>query len=731
MAGRDGSTARRALRLALVVAVLCLELAVVMGIYHLDDPVDAQQSAVAAATVAAAASVPDATQVATTTELTGVHDAPGADTVAAAARQWLSSGADPDLATLRGALADSQEQVSAAQGRTDLLVFLLVLALFLVICVGWFSWFAKLVKRHRELEHRLTEKQAVDAGERRLLALVHNSADLVAVLDADSFATFVSPASRAVLGYDAAELSGRRLVDLVVEEDRATFAQLLAGERSGEQVVSLRMQHHDGRPRTVEGTLNDLHDDPVVAGWVLTVRDVSERRRLEDELTRLAFHDSLTGLANRQLFGDRLDHALRRHEAQGSAVSVLFLDLDDFKLVNDTLGHEVGDELLVEVSRRIADSLGELDTAARLGGDEFAVLLEDTDALAAQAVADRLLATLRAPVVLDGHPHQVRASIGVAEAGTTSAPVSDTELMRNADVAMYLAKDRGKGGVAVYDPGLHTRAMELLALRSDLRDAIARDELVLHYQATVDLVTQQVSGFEALVRWLHPERGLIPPVDFIPVAERSGLIVPLGAWVLREACRSGLHLQEPGRRTSMAVNVSPQQLADPGFEPMVLDVLRETGFPADLLVLEITETALLDDLEAGVAVLNRLRRHGLRVAIDDFGTGYSSLSNLSRLPIDVLKVDKSFVDPLGDGGHDSTIVEAVLAMASSMGLSTVAEGVERPEQARWLQAHGAVLGQGFVWSRPVALDTARQLVRDGVEQVLEVPSLTLVEQLPA
>ena len=273
--------------------------------------------------------------------------------------------------------------------------------------------------------------------------------------------------------------------------------------------------------------------------------------------------------------------------------------------------------------------------------------------------------------------------------------------------------------------------MALLALRSELKDAIARHELVLHYQPTVDLVTQQVSGFEALVRWLHPERGLIPPVEFIPVAERSGLIVPLGAWVLREACLAGLRLQEPGRRTTMAVNVAPQQLADVGFEQMVLDALAETAFPADLLVLEITETALLEDLETSVDVLNRLRRHGLRIAIDDFGTGYSSLSNLSRLPVDVLKVDKSFVDPLGVGGHDSSIVEAVLAMASSMGLSTVAEGVESADQARWLQAHGAALGQGFVWSRPVALNTAQQLVRDGVDQVLGAPTLTLVEQQTA
>ena len=455
MAGRDQSTARRALRLALVVAVLCLELAVVMGIYHLDDPVDAQQSAAAAATVAAAASVPDPEQVAQTVGRLEALEAPGAETVAPAARRWAASGSGSDLETLRDALADSREQVSSAHGRTDLLVFLLVLALFLVICVGWFSWFAKLVKRHRELEHQLTEQQAVDAGERRLLALVHNSADLVAVLDADSFATFVSPAARAVLGYDAAELSGRRLVDVVVEEDRATFAQLLAGERSGEQRLSLRMQHHDGRPRTVEGTLNDLHDDPVVAGWVLTVRDVTRTPPARGR----AHPPGLPRRAHRA----RQPRALRRASRPRACVAHDGAGLCRVRALPRPRRLQARQRhpgprgrrrsSCVEVGERIVrTALGEVDTAARLGGDEFAVLLEDTTTWPRTPSPTGCIASFDAGRTSSGHDRQ-RPREHRRRRGETPSAISADELMRNADVAMYHAKAQRQGPGRGLRPG--------------------------------------------------------------------------------------------------------------------------------------------------------------------------------------------------------------------------------------------------------------------------------------
>ena len=314
-------------------------------------------------------------------------------------------------------------------------------------------------------------------------------------------------------------------MDLVAEEDRAAFVQLLTGTLRGERSLSIRMLHADGRVLVVEGTLNDLRDDTAVACWVLTLRDVTDRTRLQEELTHQAFHDSLTGLANRQLFRDRLSHALQRRDGRGLAV--LFVDLDDFKLVNDGLGHGVGDRLLVTVSERILAALEDHDTAARLGGDEFAVLLEDTDETAAALIAERLLLALGDPIDLEGVTHSVRASIGIATAH--AGEVTDVELMRNADAAMYLAKEQGKGSVAVYDHSLHARAMDALSVRIQLRQALAQEQLVLHYQPTVDLDTQQITGFEALVRWNHPERGQLPPADFIAVAEQSGLIVPLGS----------------------------------------------------------------------------------------------------------------------------------------------------------------------------------------------------------
>ncbi len=370
------------------------------------------------------------------------------------------------------------------------------------------------------------------------------------------------------------------------------------------------------------------------------------------------------------------------------------------------------------------------DTAARLGGDEFAILLEDTPPQRAVEVAGLLLEALGSafPSHLGGHRHVVEASVGVA--GIEEGGPGAEDLMRDADLAMYVAKERGKGCVAVYDAALHARAVELLELRTDLAEAIREGQLVLHYQPTVDLRTQTVSGFEALVRWAHPTRGLLFPGDFIGEAERSGLVVPMGEWVLREACRAAVGMQVDGDGPSMAVNVAAAQLAQPGFAETVLDVLRTAGLPPHRLVLEITETAVVEDIETSVVLLGGLREHGVRVAIDDFGTGYNSLSSLAALPADVLKVDKSFVDRLGGAQADSSLVEAILAMSTALSLVTVAEGVEDADQARWLHQHAASTGQGYLWSRPVPLEAAVALLRDGLPQVSDIAGAPVAQAPP-
>jgi diguanylate cyclase (GGDEF)-like protein/PAS domain S-box-containing protein len=573
---------------------------------------------------------------------------------------------------------------------------------------GWFLWFL-LVRRHRALRLAIAEKQALASSEQRLLALVQNAADVVAVMDVDSTTSFVSPSAKTVLGVPAEELLGGRIVDLMHPEDKNLLVHVLAGQRSGAgDSLRLRMKHADGRMLVVEAVLTNLLADPMVAGFVLTVRDVSERHALEERLRHQAFHDSLTGLANRQLFGDRLAHALRRRRGVVQPLVVLFCDLDDFTTVNDSFGHGTGDLVLEEVGRRIQVAIRAGDTAARLGGDEFAILMDATQLQDAEALGHRLIGLIAEPIVIEDRTIPVTASIGLAQA--VPGEITTEEALRNADVAMYRAKDRGKGTVAVYDSDLHAEALDRLALRSDLQRALRQHELILHYQPVVELETGKITGFEALVRWQHPTRGLLSPAFFVPMAEETGLIVQLGTWVLFEACRTAALLQGDWRRPTMAVNVSAQELVRPDFVDWVTRALAESGLPADRLTVEITESVVLQDLSDVVPRLAALRSRGVRVAIDDFGTGYSSLAYLTDLPVDVLKVDKSFIDRVASDAQGASVTEAIIAMSHTMNFSTIAEGVEVAEQAAWLRRVNCPLGQGYFWSRPVDLAGVRGLL---------------------
>ena len=554
-------------------------------------------------------------------------------------------------------------------------------------------------------------RDLLSASERRFRALVQNSSDLIVVVDRDGVLRYLTPSVERILGYRHDLAEGRPLVDLLHPDDAKHLKALLLdpGRFADSGVpIEVRVRHADGSWKRVETLASDLLDDPEIRGIVLTSRDVTERAQLQEALAHQAFHDDLTGLPNRALFSDRLEHALSRRDH--GPVAVVYCDLDDFKVVNDSLGHAAGDRLLSEVAQRIRGLLRPSDTAARLGGDEFAVLLEDVGGEAgALQVAQRLLAALRQPLDLGSTVVFPQASVGVAV--STDASTTAEELLRRADTAMYAAKGGGKDTVTVFRPRLDAAQRGRLELRADLQAALERDELELHYQPTVDLATGALAGVEALVRWRHPRRGLVPPGEFIPLAEDSGLIVPIGRWVLAEASRQAVAWERAhGSRATISVNLSGRQLALPEVVDDVRRALADSGLDPRRLLLEITESVLLEETPELGDRLEALKDLGVRLAVDDFGTGYSSLAYLQRLPVDVLKIDKAFVDALGDGAEQQALAETIVTLARMMRLQAVAEGVERGEQARVLRSLGCDLAQGYLFARPLQADAIGALL---------------------
>lgn len=463
-----------------------------------------------------------------------------------------------------------------------------------------------------------------------------------------------------------------------------------------------RMLTRDGREVWVRDEAFFVPDEEGVPATLRGILvDITERKTLELELSRQSFQDSLTGLPNRALFHDRLEQALARARRDDTKLAVLVLDLNGFKSVNDTLGRQAGDQILVELADRVRASVRGSDTAARLGGDEFAVLLDGADASEAGAIAARLLSSLTAPFLVGDRELFLDGSVGIAEA---RGPMTMDEVLRDADAAMYSAKRKGKGSYEVYRESLHADVVQQLELSSELRRALQRDELTIHFQPVVLLPMGEIVGLEALVRWNHPTRGLVPPVEFIPVAEESGLIAPIDRWVLRESCRRGVEWNRRSHRPDplrMHVNISPRHLHEVNLVERVHRILEETGFPPGLLTLEITETTLVHDAEAAVRVLDELKGLGVMLAIDDFGIGFSSLSYLRRLPVDVVKIDRSFVSGLADDPAEWGLARGIVKLVHGLGLETVAEGIERADQVAHLRALGCGRGQGFYFARPV------------------------------
>jgi diguanylate cyclase (GGDEF)-like protein/PAS domain S-box-containing protein len=542
-------------------------------------------------------------------------------------------------------------------------------------------------------------------AERRTELLLANASDAVLAVDASGALRFASRGVRAVLGHDPAWLATARLAQLVHPDDlpqaREWFAALIASPQGQTARTEMRIRRADGGWAYADVLGANRCGDPDLDAAVLSVRDIGARRALEEELTRRAFADSLTGLANRALFRDRLAHAAARQQRGGGAVTLLLIDLDDFKMVNDTLGHSAGDELLVTIAGRLQAEVRPADTLARLGGDEFAVLVEDLDGDGAAALAERILAAMREPVALGSRDVVCGMSIGVASARAGEAGTDD--LLRDADLAMYAAKRGGRNRYAVFDPAMYEGVLREARHRAELEAALAGEQFFVQYQPIVDLPSAQLIGVEALVRWRHPVDGVLGPDTFIPLAEETGLIVPLGRWVLDEACAqlARWHRDLPSAaHLYMSVNVSARQFHNAGFADEVIAAVRAAGIPPESLILEITESLFLQETDAVVATLETVRASGVRVAIDDFGSGYSSLNYLQRFPVDILKIDRSFVSGCNDGGDDASLAEAVIQLGRALRLTTVAEGVENREQWSRLREMGCDLGQGFYFARP-------------------------------
>jgi len=556
---------------------------------------------------------------------------------------------------------------------------------------------------------KLTEFQ------RHYLLLSQYSSDIITSLDDQGSVTYASPTLQRVLGYSSGDLIGGPIYELFSGEDtrakKRVFSKILS-QLPG-QSTSYRIQRKDGEfiwlETTTRAILQGTQEDPKE---ILTVsRDVTERKETEERLLYLANYDSLTGLPNRALFRDRLRRAIARAQRNDTRVALLFLDLDRFKNINDSLGHQAGDQLLRGVARRLKHYARKGDTIARLGGDEFTVILEGINHPDdAAVVAKKILELMEPAFKVDGHEVVASPSIGITVYPDDAADMRT--LLKNADTAMYRSKERGRNRYQFYTSDMNAKAYQYLLLENNLRHALEREEFCLHFQPQLDLHTQGIIGIEALLRWNHPEQGLISPENFIPFTEETGLIIPIGQWVLRAACKEAMHWQRSGLApVRVAVNLSMRQFRQKDFVNMVAEALDESGLEAKYLELEITESFLAHNVEQATAILRDLHDLGVQLSIDDFGTGYSSLNYLRNFPLNTLKIDQSFVQDISKNPEGATIAEAIIALGQSLGLNVMAEGVESEDQVFFLRGRGCDQVQGYLFSHPLPSDQVMSWMR--------------------
>jgi len=607
-----------------------------------------------------------------------------------------------------------------------------------------------------DISGRKLAESALRQSEQRFRSLIENATDITIILDGEGIFRYISPSVKRILGYSPHKAIGRSALGTVHPDDCAAIAQTLhkalENPKRSQSPLEYRVRHRNGSWCYVEAVATNLLHDPAVKGIVINCHDITQRKLAEAQLLHDAFHDSLTGLPNRALFTDRLEHSLRLAKRRTDYLfAVLFLDLDRFKVVNDSLGHTIGDQLLIAIARRLETCLRAGDTVARIGGDEFVLLLEDIEGInEATNIVNRLQQKITSPILLDGHEVFITASIGITL--SSDEYLEPTNLLRDADTAMYRAKKLGRARHEVFNSSMHAHALRLLQLENDLRRAIesirdpateedspqspqfppsglppisASPQFIIHYQPIVSIANNTITGFEALVRWQHPERGLVSPNEFIPIAEETGLIVALGRWVLRTACqqiRQWQQLFQNNPPLSVSVNLSVKQFSQPDLIEYIDRVLEESHLDGSSLKLEITESVLIENSESVTAMLVELRSRNIHLCIDDFGTGYSSLSYLHRFPTNTLKIDRSFVSRMGvkfdisKGEIDPTeIVRSIVTLSHNLGMDVVAEGVEEASQLSILKGLKCEYAQGFFFSKPVDSQTAAVLIRQQAE----------------
>ena len=546
--------------------------------------------------------------------------------------------------------------------------------------------------------------------------LVEKASDIIMVLGADLTVRYVNSSIEALLGYRRESVVGTDLQRYLQLEEKAWLSRDFVAKHAGSPKhltpVEVRMLHADGTSLCFEVSFTKLLDKPHSEGIAAYFHDITEERILRSALVDLSFHDSVTGLPNRVLFMDRLEQALARASRQREPVTVLFVDLDDFKDVNDSVGHEAGDSLLVAVGRRLKACVRPADTVARLGGDEFAVLLEfGTDPIDAIRVVERIMEASSAPIVFQGHRRFITVSIGMAHSDSGREHAED--LLWRADLAMYRAKERGKDRFELFEEAMSDVAHRRLKMEHDLKEAFDRGQLSLHYQPEVTLENGEIVGMEALLRWRDPEGGAVSPEEFVPLAEKNGMIVPIGRWILEEVCRQALVWQEryPEAPPLVSVNLSAREFRQPTLAQDVDAALRRTGLNPSSLMLEVTENFCINEAPHVVSTAQKLRSLGVRLVLDDFGLEGSSFSYLERLPMEILKIDRSLVGKLGRNGNGAErIVSAIIGFAHAMGIKTVAEGVETAQQLGELSDMGCELAQGFYFWEPMSGSDATALL---------------------